>query len=327
MILVQLMMVCGAASQQDTLHPVWPSAPDRPRIRHLQTISSLESLSPKKSFFGKLLGFLTGSEQSRQWLVQPVGITVSSDGYRMIIADPGANGIHIIDTKDQSYDFLYETKFGRFIAPVDVAFDDDGKLYVSDSQRGEIVVLDDDLDGDHIIDVASGRPTGIDLEGDRMYVTATANHQIMVYDREGTLQSTYGKRGNGEGEFNYPIQLANAPAEKAMFVLDGLNYRIQKFTEPWKFSGAFGTQGNVTGRFAAPKGLAIDSDGNVYITDALMDNLQIFDQHGRLLLVVGHPGSRNGEFLSPGGIHITRDDKIYIVETLNKRIQIFQYLK
>ena len=86
-------------------------------------------------------------------------------------------------------------------------------------------------------------------------------------------------------------------------------------------------QGNVSGRFASPKGIALDSDGDIYVTDALMDNLQIFDRTGRLLLLVGRKGHSDGEFMSPGGITIDQNDKIYVVETFNKRIQIFQYVK
>ena len=89
-----------ALAQPDSSQLVWPSPPDRARIVHLQTISSLESLQPKQGFFSKLLGFFTGSERTTQWLVQPVGIAVSPDG-RIVVTDPGANCIHIINTVEK----------------------------------------------------------------------------------------------------------------------------------------------------------------------------------------------------------------------------------
>jgi len=93
-----------------------------------------------------------------------------------------------------------------------------------------------------------------------------------------------------------------------------------------KYQASFGEHGNVAGRFAAPKGIACDSDSNLYITDALMDNFQIFNQRGKLLLVVGRNGLSNGEFMSPSGIAIDNNNIIYIVDSLNKRIQLFRYL-
>jgi len=90
---------------------------------------------------------------------------------------------------------------------------------------------------------------------------------------------------------------------------------------------SFGSQGNAIGRFASPKCLARDSDGNIYVTDALLDAVQIFNSDGQLLLAFGQRGIKDGEFESPSGITIDRNDKIYIVESLNKRIQIFQYIK
>lgn len=322
-VLALLLSPIGLFAQASDSLLVWPSPPDKAHIRHMQTISSMADFKKEKGFFAKLVTLFTGEERNSQWLVQPVGIAVSPQG-TIAVADPGANGIHIIDPKKKEYEFLRETKFGMFVSPVGVVYGKDGKLYVSDSERGEIIVLDEDLDAELSIHGPIVRPTGIDIIGGKLYIVDTGQHKILVFGLDGQFQFDFGGRGSGTGEFNFPVHLAG---KDSVLVVDALNYRVQKFDLTGHFGNTFGEHGGIAGRFASPKSIALDSQGDIYVTDALMDNFQIFNSGGQLLLIVGTKGARNGEFMSPGGIAIDQHDKIYVVDTLNKRIQIFQYLQ
>ncbi|HUN64980.1 MAG TPA: 6-bladed beta-propeller [Bacteroidota bacterium] len=312
-----------AGAQDDTTHPVWPSAPDRARIQHLRTISSMESLEPKKGFFSKVIGFLFGSEQQSHWLVQPVGIAVTADGI-VYVADPGARGVHCLNLPKKEYDFIAESKSGPFRSPVGCAIDREGNLYVTDSERGLVAVFNEDRDPRFEFSAHLQRPTGIQVSGEKVYVADAARHAVVLCDRKGAYLGEFGQRGAGQGEFNFPVQLA---VRDSISVVDAMNYRIQTFDLAGKFSSSFGDIGNVPGRFASPKSIALDADGNRYVTDALMDNFQIFDPQGRLLLIVGSKGTRNGEFMTPSGICIDGQDHIYVVDVLNRRIQIFRYIR
>ena len=129
-----------------------------------------------------------------------------------------------------------------------------------------------------------------------------------------------------EQEAEPTTQTYEVPYGKDWVVLDALNYRVQSFDREGRFGAAFGSQGNVAGRFASPKGVALDADGDVYVTDGLMDNVQIFDRSGRLLLIFGRGGTGPAEFTMPSGIAIASDGTIYVVDSLNRRIQIFRYM-
>ncbi len=322
-LIVLFFVSCAVLAQTDSVGKVWPSPPERPRIKHLLTISSLQSFESKKDFFSDVFTFIFGGEQTSNWLVQPVGIAVSSTG-KIYIADPGASGIHIIDQKEKEYDFINETDEGSFRSPVGCAISEDGTIFISDSERGDILALDDDHDVLFQIKEHLVRPTGIQIHGDRLYVTDTGQHKIVVFTLDGKYVTEFGQRGDAFGEFNFPVQLA---VRDSLFVLDAVNYRVQKFSFAGTFSSMFGRQGNITGRFASPKAIALDSDGNMYITDALMDNFQIFNSKNELLLVIGKKGTGDGEFMTPNGIAIDNEDRIYVIDSLNRRIQIFQYLK
>jgi DNA-binding beta-propeller fold protein YncE len=106
-----------------------------------------------------------------------------------------------------------------------------------------------------------------------------------------------------------------------------MNFTIRVFDANGKYIRSQGQIGDVPGSFARPKGVALDSDQNLYVLDSIFGNFQIFDLKGQLLLYVGQEGSLPGEFMLPSGIFIDRNDRIYISDTFNHRIQIYQYLK
>lgn len=324
-ILISFFLLCtvAPAPSQDGSGPAWPPPPERARIRHTRTIDARTGLGRETGFFGKILGTLFGGKRMDAWLVQPVGIAVSPEG-AIFVADPGAHAVHVVDPRENRYEIIPETKFGAFESPVGVAVGGDGLIYVSDTERGDVVVMDGDGDGERLIKGPLVRPTGVHVSGDTLYVTDTGVHRVFLLSTEGELLGSFGGRGAGTSEFNFPVAVA---VRESVYVLDGLNYRVQAFGRAGGFAGAFGEIGNVAGRFAAPKGIALDSDGDIYVTDALMDNVQIFDRTGRLLLIFGRNGDGDGEFSAPGGIAIGPDDSIYVVDSINRRIQIFRYYR
>ena len=89
----------------------------------------------------------------------------------------------------------------------------------------------------------------------------------------------------------------------------------------------FGKPGDAVGDFARPKGIAIDSEGHIYVADALFDVIQVFDRGGGLLLSFGGSGSGIGTFSLPAGLAIDSRDRLYVVDSANRRVQVFQYLK
>ena len=309
------------AGNSDTL--VWPGPPDRARIRYVTALSSEASFQEDKGTFSKVLRFFFGGEQKTPWLVQPVGIAVSNKGI-IYVADPGANGVHRIDQQEHKHTFVTETKYGMFKSTVGIACADDGRVYITDSEEGAIVVADDELDSKEVIKGKIIRPTGISIIRNKLYVVDTGAHKIIILDLQGNYLGEFGRRGTGEGEFNFPVEITG---RDTLCVVDALNYRIQLFDPSGKFVRTFGQQGNAIGRFASPKAVALDSDNDIYVTDALLDNLQIFNMQGQLLLSLGQKGALDGQFMTPNGIAVDSQDRIYIVDTLNRRVQIFQYLK
>jgi len=96
--------------------------------------------------------------------------------------------------------------------------------------------------------------------------------------------------------------------QKAVYVADNGNHRIQKFTSQGEFITKWGREGSGDGEFEGIEGrIAIDSQGNVYVTDSGgNDRLQKFTSQGEFITKWGRGGSGDGEFGGPFEIAILK---------------------
>jgi tripartite motif-containing protein 71 len=84
-----------------------------------------------------------------------------------------------------------------------------------------------------------------------------------------------------------------------------------------------GGDGEGEGQFREPWGIALDQQGNFYVTDFNLRRVQKFDPTGKVLLTFGKPGKEEGEFDQPSGIYVDPSGNIYVCDTFNHRIQKF----
>ncbi len=298
---------------------VWPEPPQMARIRLVSMFSGPEDLGINPSFIARIWEWIAGPEPRA--MVRPYA--VGTDGERLVVTDPGAGAVHVFDMNRRDYERIDRAGDQALVSPVGVALAD-GNLYVSDSALNEIFIFDSK--GKLKASVAGlQRPTGlaIDPQSGRLYVAETMNHRIVVFDRNGARLFDFGKRGIGDGEFNFPSHLTIHGDR--IYVNDTMNFRLQVFSLDGIFQSTFGRQGDGSGSFAHPKGVGLDSEGHVYVVDALFDRVQIFDDQGRFLLAFGEPGGTPGAFWLPSGLFIL-GDRIYVADSYNRRVQVFQFL-
>jgi sugar lactone lactonase YvrE len=330
-----IMINCGCSKPPATPIPdmipslslVWPSPPEKARIQYLYSISKPEDIGVSPSFFQKAVGFLAGKKTTIQ-MVRPHG-TYFSRNEVLYVTDPGAQVVHIFDLRNRRYDQI--NKYGKknLISPIGVAMDESGLLYISDSILKKVFVFGSK--GEPIREIGGeeqlSRPTGIAIHPSlkRLYVVETAGHAVRVFDLQGKFLFSFGQRGEGKGEFNFPTSLTIG--EKGnIYVNDSLNYRIQYFDTDGKFISMFGKQGDGMGEFSNPKGIAVDTEGHIYVADAIFDSVQIFDKEGRLLLYFGESGQKPGDFWLPSSVFIGETNRIFVSDSYNQRVQVFKFL-
>ena len=65
------------------------------------------------------------------------------------------------------------------------------------------------------------------------------------------------------------------------------------------FHLTLGSRGGGDGEFRAPRGMTVDSAGDVYVADTDNDRIQVFDSDGNFLRKWGSEGFGNNQFFGP----------------------------
>lgn len=319
------LLLSGASPKQSmpTQNPVWPPAPDEPRVIYLRSLRAPSDIGQSPSFFKRVGNWITGENGESVSLQKPFGLALDETG-NLCVTDTGANLVYYCDFKHKqwrSFDGVGKTKFA---SPVAVARKG-GIFFVADSQLGKVFAFRDN--GKSVWEIAAPleRPVGVAIADDSLAIVDSQLHAVFVFDLQGKLRFQFGRRGAAEGEFNFPTHIA-ADRQGHLLVTDSMNSRVQVFDLAGKFISAFGSNGDTSGHFGRPKGVAADTFGHIYVADAVFDNVQVFDLSGRLLLNIGQSGNRPGEFGMPGGVAIGADNQIYIADGYNHRVQVLKYV-
>jgi tripartite motif-containing protein 71 len=88
-------------------------------------------------------------------------------------------------------------------------------------------------------------------------------------------------------------------------------------------AGVWGWRGTEDGDFINPGGIAVASDGTVYVVDRSNWRVQYFTPTGSFLGKWGSKGERAGEFISPRGIAVSPQGDVYVTDVETNRVQCF----
>ena len=207
-------------------------------------------------------------------------------------------------------------------------------------------------------------PWGVAVnERNKIAVTDRGNHRVQIFDSEGTLLRSFGRKGDQGGEFDEPCGIAFH--NDNIVVVDRNNHRVQVFSTQGKFLFQFGGKGNLDHQLNLPLGLSVDSEGNFIVSDPRNKSIKIFSPRGQLLrkingagylefpthcteynnylivsdgddasvkvfnkegvflLKVGKKGNGDGEFDCPDGLSVSKTGHLMVCDELNHRVQVF----
>ncbi|MGI6575022.1 MAG: NHL repeat-containing protein [bacterium] len=71
-----------------------------------------------------------------------------------------------------------------------------------------------------------------------------------------------------------------------------------------------------------PAGVAVDSDGNIFVSDAAKHQIYKYSPEGRLLAEIGSQGSGAAEFTEPTALDIDQAGNLYVADQGNNRVQV-----
>lgn len=313
----------------------FPPPPELPRYAYggqlIGEINLVYEKKPEESLGAKLFRLLTGIDNAPPKpleLLRPQGVAVDAQ-QRVYVSDVGRGGVLVFDPSIAEVRLLNRSSgFRTFQTPVGIAIGEGGDIFVVDADVGLVARLD--TLGKPKAPIGEGvlkRPTGVayDAEQKRIIVADTDQHEILYFDLDGRLIKRFGGLGDKPGEFNRPTFLAIWRNE--LYVADTMNARIQVLDldsgEPIR---SIGRRGRNVGNLVRPKGIALDSEGRLYVIESMHDHLLIFDRQGQFLLPIGGTGYASGNFYLPSGVAVDHRNRVYVADMFNGRVVTYVFL-
>ena len=264
---------------------------------------------------------------------------------RCITADLHTGEVFVCDTRehrvivfDERGVFRYQINGGSAIrTPMDIAVDPDGYLFLLARHRGKRAVVLLDFDGLFLgLLELQGLPAlerpiepisiAMSPSGRRLYVLDTANHLLIIADREGSVQAVVDlvaemaledAREQLYGHVDVYADTVLVPRPTLglvhLFGLDG---------EPRGHVGLYGT-GSCHSAF--PMAAALDEEGNILVLDQRRMMFMLWDpRENRCLDEYYGLGDFPGALYSPEDLALDGAGRVYIGQTFQGRVQVYQ---
>ena len=222
-------------------------------------------------------------------------------------------------------DFLFGKSTDMALGkPYGVLFDGKGRLYVADTSKKGIMILDFGSGKVEFIESLGaygrlGEPVNMVLDDQgHLYVSDTYLRRVVVFDSEGKFS-----RFIGESELTSPVGLALGPDGKKLYVVDAARHEVKIFSTDGDLLGSFGGRGDMQGEFYHPLGIAIGGGDTLYVVDSFHFAVQAFDLEGKFLFSFGATAKGMGSLARPRSIAIDGDGHLYVTDALKNNVQIF----
>ncbi len=269
---------------------VWPNPPAVARIRYqafyaAEKLSQVETPKTKKdSWMDRLAGTTPQAESGKVlWQLAEPYGMAIDSKGNLYVADQKVGAIFIFNTETREVELIKNKTHGHFVRIIGLAMDDNDRLFVSDPGLSHILVFNAKHEAEDVITEGLVRPGAMAIDSENRLLYVSDVDQDQVLVYDADSLKLKRKMGTG-----------------------GQKHAL---TSP--------------GDFARPGGLAIDSDGNLYVADTLNDRIEIFDGDGKFIRAFGKAGDGPGYFARPKGVAIDSDGHIWVADGMQDRVQVF----
>ena len=262
-------------------------------------------------------------------LDQPGDIAVSDSGSAYLL--DGSHGRVVVFTPSGKRKFAFGSDgsgAGELKLPMGITIEGE-QVYIADTGNHRIAIFD--LHGKFVRNIplvqeadSDGFPEPVALivrDGVATW-SDRRNHRVCRTELINSKPDTcWGKRGEGEGQFQFPFQIA-VDRSDYLHVVDVLNGRIQIFNHKGRYFSQISRFGIAAAELYRPNGVAFDDDGRLFVSDSYRGTVSIF-VNGRFTELLTEDGLSPRHFHTPVGI-AWRRGQLYVVDAANSSVEVFR---
>ncbi len=199
---------------------------------------------------------------------------------RLIITESRKNKVTIIDVKKKtvlSLDFSQVPPKDPVI-PGNLTIDKNNNLYVVDRANKRILVFNNQ--DKYQKEITAGKePAGFNDvkvdENGNIYTLDTVNGRVYIFNRNGEFLTKFGKRGEGEANFDFPVSLA-VDRRGLIYVVDRHKNMVLIFNKKGDFQKKSFQLGWNEGKIYYPEFIFIDKSQRIFIVDRDNNRINIY---------------------------------------------------
>jgi DNA-binding beta-propeller fold protein YncE len=278
----------------DTSKLVWPNPPNIARVRWLNYYAGMKiDRTPAEP-----------TKKKQSWMDRVAG------------------------TKQEDNTDKLKTFPWQLIGPYGIAIDSTGLVYVADQRVGAVFIFNTETHDTTLIkngsDAHFGWINGLAVDdSDRLFVSDGKMRRVLVFNPKHQLEAQI-----AEGLVD-PVGLAIDNENRFLYVVDEQQDQVIVYdADSLKELRRIGTPGkkhtlNTPGDFGGATNVAVDADGNIYVTDTMNSRVEIFDADGNFVSTFGMPGDGPGYLFRPKGIAVDCDGHIWVADQYQDRLQVF----
>ena len=269
---------------------------------------------------------------------KPIGVGITQNGDRIYISEMG--GSRLIKVFDHggnpagSFEPPHINPGER--APVYLAVDPAGRLFVTDREQHVVFIYNSD--GDYLESLTGGGMTltkylatqGGSLQSGQDNIYNLFQSTLFYQATDGSLQtvnfpyypewSPLGVRFNPKGE----LLVTDVTKEKNSVIqvtmpADENNISWKDYNPPVR---SFGTSGDGNAQFQFPNSAVTDSQGRVYVSDGNNRRISVWDGQGNFLFNFGNGTDKTGLSL-PRGMWVDDRDRLYVVDAVGQDVKVY----
>src|SRR5271166_4059406 len=271
--------------QIDLTKLVWPQPPEIPRVRYTSYFAGMKIDYAAEA----------GKKAKQTWMDRLAGSQPVSDR-----------------VTNKNFPF-------QLLGPYGMSVDSKGRLYVADQKVGAIFIFNTETKDTELIrngyEGHFGLINSVAVDDDgRIFVSDGKQGKVLVFNAKHQVE-------NQIKELVDPVGLAIDKENRLLYVVDTQQDQVLVYdADSLKLLRKIGTGGRkhtltTPGDFALPTDVAVDKDGNIYVTDTLNWRVEIFDGDGKFISQFGKHCDAIGCFKRPKGIAVDSDGHIWVVDT------------